>query len=48
MSTCQVDFCSCRQSLPMRGNIGLCIGCNYPVSVHLSQNDDNEIEILQG
>lgn len=45
MSTCQVDSCSCRESLPIRGNIGTCIWCNHPVSVHLSSKDD-EIEII--
>ena len=30
----------------MRGNIGLCIGCNHPVSVHLSLDND-DIEIIQ-
>lgn len=46
MSTCQVDSCSCLQTLPMRGNIGLCIGCNHLVSVHLNMNDD-DIEVIE-
>ena len=46
MSTCQVDSCSCRQTLPMRGNIGLFIGCNHPVHVH-SSLDNDDIEIIQ-
>ena len=45
MSTCQVDSCSCRESLPMRGNIGSCIGCNHPVSVHLRETDNEVVKI---
>ena len=46
MSTCQVDSCSCRQIVPMRENIELCIGCNHPISIYLSQTDD-DIQIIQ-
>jgi len=45
MSTCQVDSSFCRQSLPMWGNIGICVGCNHPISVHIRDKDD-EIEII--
>jgi len=47
MSAYQVDCCSCRQTLPIRGNVSICIGCNHPVSVHISFNND-EVEILPG
>jgi len=46
MSACQVESCSCRQSLPMRGNTSICIGHNHPVSVHLIQKDNDDIEII--
>ena len=46
MSTCQVDSWSCRQTLSMRANIGLCIRCNHSVNVH-SSLDNDDIEIIQ-
>ena len=46
MSACQVNSCSCEQSLPMRGNISICVGCNHSISVHLKQDDD-EVEIIR-
>ena len=34
MSTCQVDACTCKQMLPMRGNPSVCIAYKHPPAVH--------------